>query len=76
MSTATVGRPQVRKTTEWKKCSLCLYGNNLLIEIKHDEKNDVYYYTERCPRCVNHFEDFKAISEREAKKYTILDDMP
>lgn len=65
----------VRKFTEnYIKCSLCLYPNTFSIEIKHDEKEDIYYYSEVCPRC-KHTEEFKEISRRDASKYLALDDL-
>jgi hypothetical protein len=74
MITAEVGRPKVKKFSEWQKCSLCLYPNNFPIEIKHDKEKDVYYYCEICPRC-KHTEEFKEITKREASKYLLLDDL-
>jgi hypothetical protein len=66
----------VRKyTTEWVKCTLCLYGNYFLIEIKKDEKSDQYYYAEKCPRC-NAYGEFRECTRREASRYLILEDLP
>lgn len=64
----------VKKYSDWQKCTLCLFPNNFLIEIKHDKEQDIYYYAEVCPKC-KHVEEFKEISKREANKYLILDDL-
>lgn len=65
----------VKKFTEaYLKCSLCLYPNNFSIEVKYDEKEDIYYYSEVCPRC-KHTEEFKVVSKREASKFLALDDL-
>jgi phage FluMu protein Com len=64
----------VQKVTGWQKCSLCLYGNNFFIEIKHDKENDVYYLAEVCPKC-KHVEEFKQVTKREASRYLVLDDL-
>ena len=68
-------KDSLKKFTEnYIKCSLCLYPNNFSIEIKHDEKEDIYYYSEVCPRC-HHVEEFKSVSKREASRYLALDDL-
>lgn len=61
-------------TTEWMKCESCHYGNNFLIEIKKDEKDDKYFYAEKCPRC-NSYGEFRECTLREAKKYLVLEDL-
>jgi len=72
---ALAERPTLKKyTDQWLKCESCKYGNNFLIEIKKDEKNDAYYYGEKCPRC-NAYGEFKEISAREARRFSILEDL-
>ena len=64
----------VNKFSGWQKCSLCLYGNNFSIEIKHDKENDVYYYCEVCP-VASTTRNLKVVTKREASKYLLLDDL-
>ena len=75
MAQAVVRRLNVEKYSGLQKCSLCLYSNYFRIEIKKDKEKDIFYYSERCPRCKEHYEEFKEISEREAKTYFILEDL-
>lgn len=67
-------RLPVKKYTEFKKCPLCLYGNNFEVEIKQDKEGN-YFYAEKCPRC-SHYDEFKEITKREASKFLILEDLP
>jgi hypothetical protein len=63
----------MKKYSEWKKCTLCLYPNNFEVEIKQD-KDGNYFYSDKCPKC-GHYDEFRAISRREASKYLVIDEI-